>query len=180
MAKEISQLIPESGIDVLQSLVGRTVGTLHAPQLFVEGAFVTTSNFSLALGRREYCVLENGWRDLPGPVALDEYLLNARLADWPAGIGGERVDDGSDMLGFHSTVTLRRSPAALTSVHVLDGRKSFPEGTVHFDHAVVFTRADYYRGSQSGPPCSSQHWWTSLTTKLPSRCSSNSPRSGCA
>jgi hypothetical protein len=137
-------LIPDSEVEALRSILGRDVFLLYTRNVEVQEQVVIASDFSLDLGRGQYCVIESDWGDAPQQW-IDYHMIHVSLRDWPKGIARVRGRDGRELLGYPSTVHLRTPAAALSRIQVLDYREASGDELVHYDQAIVFTRADGYR-----------------------------------
>jgi len=146
-AMEYIHLIPDAEVEALRSILGRSVYLLHTRSVDVCGQVVTARDFSLALGKGQYCVIESDWSDTP--QGIDYHMLQVSLRDWPKGVARVRDKDGRGQLGNPSTVHLRTPAARLSRIQVLEHREESGEELVHYDQALIFTRADGYRFSLS-------------------------------
>ena len=141
---EFVQLIADSGIDALRTVLGHDVFQIFTHALAIRGDQITAADFSLALGNKSFCVIENDWADTP-KAALDYYFLKATICDWPKGVGRSVGPTGMEALLQPSSITLRTPAAAVTSIVILEHRESHQDESVHYDTGIVFSRADGYR-----------------------------------
>jgi hypothetical protein len=141
---EFAQLIADSGIDALRTVLGRDVFQLFTRAIEVRGHQITATDFSLSLGNKSFCVIENDWADTP-KTALDYYFLKATICDWPKGVERSVGPTGTEALLQPSSITLRTPAAAVTSIVVLEHRESFEDESLRYDSVIVFSRADGYR-----------------------------------
>src|SRR6185312_3414276 len=108
------------------------------------GHQITAADFSLALGNKRFCLIENDWADTP-KAALDYYFLRASICDWPKGVGRSIGPTGMEALVQPSSITLRTPAAAVTSIVILEYRESHEDESVRYDSGIVFSRTDGHR-----------------------------------
>lgn len=141
---EFTHLIADSGIDALRRVLGCDVLQLFTRAIAIHGPRVTAEDFSLALGNKKFCLIENDWADTP-EAALDYYFLSATICDWPKGIGRSLNPSGIEALLQPSSITLRPPAAPVTSIVILEHGESHGSESVRYDNGIVFSRADGYR-----------------------------------
>ena len=143
---EYIHLIPDGELALLRSLMGFPVCLLYTRSVEVYDWGVVACDFSLDLRTHRYLVIESDWGDTP-QTGIDYHMIHLALQDWPKGVDRVRSDEGIEFLEQPSVVHLRIPASPLSSVKILAHRESRGSEVVHYDQALIFTRADGYRFS---------------------------------
>lgn len=146
---EYIHLISDNELDCLRSLLGCSPYVLYTQVIQVYERLAVARDFSLALDRSRYYVIESDWSDTL-LEALDYHMIHVSLQDWPKGIARVQDERGySDMLGCSSSIQLCSTTAAITSVQVLEHCQSRGSELIHYDQALIFSRESGDRFSLS-------------------------------
>lgn len=145
--QEYVHLIPDAGIESLRLILGHPVYALLARSLNVYNKVVESLDFSIPFDKDKYCVIE-GECDHTIEQEIVYGMIYVSVLDWPKYIA--RIRDNRmrrDMFGHHSTIHLDKSDAEVVSISILENRESIGSESVHYDHALVFAKANGYRFS---------------------------------
>lgn len=150
---EYTHLIPDSEVEIMRSILGRSVLFLHTrgPEKGSAdgyGPYVVAPSFALVFSDGSYCRIESDWGDTPRQY-INYHDIHVSSWDWPNRNDGNATVAFLGILGSAWTGPLRLPIAPIARIEVLEDRWSLGDESVRDDHAVVFTRRDGYRFSLS-------------------------------